>query len=435
MMKGNRQMKKITAIFLAFLMLSLLLFTSCQTEFEEVEDTSGAYFDVEVDDISYYEKFRDQKITLNVYNWGEYISNGSEGSLDVIAAFEKISGIKVNYTNYATNEDMYAKFKNGDQTDDFCVYDIVIPSDYMIDKMIKEDMLEKINFENIPNIKYISDEYRFTDFDPNGEYSVPYTWGTVGIIYNKKHVDPEDAKTWDILWNEKYKGQVLMFSNSKDAFAVALSKLGYSMNSENPEEIEEATALLREQRSVIQTYVMDQIFDKMQLEEAYVAPYYAGDAITMIDGNSNLAFSHPKEKFNLFIDSLCIPKGSRNKEAAEAFINFVCETEVALANCEYICYSTPHSEARELVMESMEDWQKEISYPSAEVLSNTESFIDLSPETNEDLVQRWSDILIGINEDSWQSKAITPVAIIIGLGLVILVILMKIRRNKKRMNY
>ena len=175
MMKGNRQMKKITALFLTFLMLSLLLFTSCQTEFEEVEDTSDAYFDVVVDDISYYEKFRDQKITLNIYNWGEYISNGSEGSLDVIAAFEKISGIKVNYTNYATNEDMYAKFKNGDQTDDFCVYDIVIPSDYMIDKMINENMLEKINFENIPNIKYISDEYRFTDFDPNGEYSVPYT--------------------------------------------------------------------------------------------------------------------------------------------------------------------------------------------------------------------------------------------------------------------
>ena len=416
-------------------MLSSFLLTSCQTEFEEEEDTSGAYYDVEVDDISYYEKFRDKKITLNVYNWGEYISNGSEGSLDVIAAFEKISGINVNYTNYATNEDMYAKFKNGDQTDDYCVYDIVIPSDYMIDKMINENMLEKLDFNNIPNIKYIDDEYRYTDFDPKGEYTVPYTWGTVGIIYNKEHVDPEDAKSWDILWDEKYKGQVLMFSNSKDAFAIALSKLGYSMNTENLAEIDEATALLREQRNVIQTYVMDQIFDKMQLEEAYVAPYYAGDAITMIDGNENLAFSHPKETFNLFIDSLCIPKGSRNKEAAEAFINFICETEVALANCEYICYSTPHSVARELVMESMEDWQKAISYPSAEALENTESFVDLSPDTNELLVQLWSDVLIGINEDSWQSKAIVPVVIIIGLGLVILIILMKIRRNKKKMNY
>jgi spermidine/putrescine transport system substrate-binding protein len=415
--------------------LSSCLFTSCQTEFEEEEDTSEAYYDVKVDDISYYEKFRDQKITLNVYNWGEYISNGSEGSLDVIAAFEKITGINVNYTNYATNEDMYAKFKNGDQTDDYCVYDIIIPSDYMIDKMIDENMLEKINFDNIPNIKYIADQYRYTDFDPDGEYSVPYTWGTVGIIYNKKHVDPEDAKSWDILWNEKYKSQVLMFSNSKDAFAIALSKLGYSMNTEDPEELEEATVLLREQRSVIQTYVMDQIFDKMQLEEAYVAPYYAGDAVTMIDGNPNLAFSHSKEKFNLFIDSLCIPKGSRNKEAAEAFINFVCETEVAVANCEYICYSTPHTLAREIILESMEEWQKDISYPDPAILENTESFIALSPDTNEKLVQTWSDVLIGINEDSWQSKAIVPVVIIIGLGLVILIILMKIRRNKKRMNY
>lgn len=425
-------MKKILCFFLAlFLFISPLLLSSCQTEFEEdgEEDTSGAYYDVEVDDISYYEKFRDRGITINVYNWGEYISNGSEGSLDVVAAFEKISGINVNYTNYATNEDMYAKFKAGSAS----VYDIVIPSDYMIAKMIEEDMLEKLDFSNIPNADYIADQYRYNSFDPKGEYSIPYTWGTVGIIYNTKHVTAEEASTWDIFWNEKFAGEILMFSNSKDAFAIALSKLGYSMNTTDIEQINQAGELLREQKKYVQTYVMDQIFDKMQLEEAYVAPYYAGDAITMIDGNENLAFTFPKESFNIFIDSVCIPKGSKNKEAAEAFINFLCETEVAAANCEYICYSTPHMAAKEILDDEIKN--NPIAYPPEETTARAESFVNLPKDVNEHVIRLWSDILIGINEDSWQSKAIVPVAIIIGLGLVILIILMKIRRAKKRVNY
>lgn len=425
-------MKKIFCLLLALLVLSFPLFlNSCQTEFEEdgEEDTSNAYYDVEVDDVSYYEKFRDRGITINVYNWGEYISNGSEGSLDVITAFEKISGIKVNYTNYATNEDMYAKFKAGSAS----VYDIVIPSDYMIAKMIEEDMLEKLDFSNIPNAEYIADQYRYNSFDPNGEYSVPYTWGTVGIIYNTKHVTEEEASTWDVLWNEKFAGEILMFSNSKDAFAIALSKLGYSMNTTNIDEINEAGELLRQQKKYVQTYVMDQIFDKMQLEEAYIAPYYAGDAITMIDGNENLAFAHPKESFNIFIDSVCIPKGSKNKEAAEAFINFLCETEVAAANCEYICYSTPHIAAKEILSEETKN--NPIAYPDDATISRAESFINLPKPVNEHIIRLWSDILIGINEDSWQSKAIVPVAIIIGLGLVILIILMKLRRTRKKVNY
>ena len=184
-------MKKIYAFLLAlvFILPSVFL-TSCVTEEEEEgEDTSGAYYDVEVDDISYYEKFRDKNITINVYNWGEYISNGSEESLDVVGAFEKISGINVNYTNYATNEDMYAKFKSGATS----VYDVVIPSDYMIDKMIEEDMLEEINYDNIPNYQYIDDKFKTPDYDNTGKnntarFSVPYTWGTVGIIYNKKYI-------------------------------------------------------------------------------------------------------------------------------------------------------------------------------------------------------------------------------------------------------
>ena len=430
------------------IILSLLPLNSCsESEISEEEelDKSEAYYEVEVDDISYYEKFRDQNITLNVYNWGEYISDGTEGSLDVVKAFENISGIDVNYNTFATNEDMYAKFKGGSTS----VYDIVIPSDYMIGKMIDEGMVEKLNFDNIPNFKYIDEEYRYPDFDPTNEYSVPYTWGVVGIVYNKKYVTEEEASTWDVLWNEKFKGEILMFSNSKDAFAIALSKLGYSMNTTNEKEIQEAGDLLRKQKPLVQTYVMDQVFDKMQLEEAWIAPYYAGDALTMIDNNSNLAFAFPKEKSNIFLDSICIPKGSKNKEAAEAFINFLCEVEVAAANGEYIYYSTPSSTAKELIISNMTSYVEDgdmtqeeldnyinVSYPSETVTAKCEAFINLPQETNELVIRLWSDILIGIDEDSWWNKAILPVSIIIALGLCILIILLRYRKaQKKRAKY
>lgn len=421
--------KTLSALFAALLAASSLLLPSCSSSDGQGEDFSDAVDSVTVSDPSYYEKFRDQGLSINVYNWGEYISNGSEGSLDVIAAFENLSGIKVNYTNYATNEDMYAKFKAGSGS----VYDIVIPSDYMIAKMIKEDMLEKPNFDNIPNIANIDDQYRYPDFDPTGEYTVPYTWGTVGIVYNTKHVTAEEASTWDVLWNEKFSGEILMFSNSRDAFAIALAKLGYSMNTDNLGEIREAAEALQEQKQYVQTYVMDQIFDKMQLEEAYVAPYYAGDAMTMIRRNPDLAFAFPKESCNIFIDSICIPKGSKNKEAAEAFINFLCEDEVAAANCEYICYSTPSSSAKELLPNDMKN--SEIAYPSAETLERFESFIDLPTEANEFMIRSWNDILVGTNEDNWQSGALTTVAIIVGLALIILIILMRVRKKRKNINY
>lgn len=441
-------MKKIFAFLLALLFVVLsCVITSCSNTSSEDEalDTADAYYDVEVDDISYYEKFKNQNITLNVYNWGEYISDGTEGSLDVIKAFEKITGIDVNYNTFATNEDMYAKFKAGSTS----VYDIVIPSDYMIGKMIAENMLEKINFDNVPNFKYIDEEYRYPDFDPTNEYSVPYTWGVVGIVYNKKYVNAEEASTWDVLWNEKFKGEILMFSNSKDAFAIALAKLGYSLNTTDEEQIHEAAALLRTQKPLVQTYVMDQVFDKMQLEEAWIAPYYAGDALTMIGNNADLAFAFPKENSNIFLDSICIPKGSRNKEAAEAFINFMCEKEVMAANGEYIYYSTPSTEAKNIILENMASYVEEgameqeeldnyvaVSYPSEDVVARCEAFINLPQETNELVIRLWSDILIGIDEDSWWNKAILPVSIIIALGLCILIILLNYRKaQKKRARY
>ncbi len=375
-----------------------------------------------VEDEEYYAKFRDKGITLNVFNWGEYISDGSEGTLDVIAEFEKISGIKVVYNNYETNEDLYAKLSASRGNPQ---YDIIIPSDYMISRMIREDMLEKINFENIPNVSMLSDTYRYPDFDKTGEYSVPYTWGTVGIIYNAKYVDEEDVGKWDLLWNKKYAGNILMFSNSRDAYGVALKKLGYSLNSTNRDEIEDATEILKEQRTVNQAYVMDQTFDKMENESAYIAAYYAGDCLTMMESNENLAFYYPEEGFNIFIDSICIPKGAKHIEAAEAFINFLCETDIAVANCEFICYFTPHQEAAKLI-----EFDERI-YPTDEQLAKAESYIALPDNINSVYDSSWIEV-----RSSLDISELVIVGIILGLSLTVLIVITVLRRMKRsKINY
>jgi len=375
---------------------------------------------VNVEDESYYAKFKGKDITLNVYNWGEYISDGGEGSIDVIAEFEQISGIDVTYTTYETNEDLYAKLSSSNAR-----YDIIIPSDYMIARMISENMLEKINYDNIPNYAMLDDKYKTPDFDKTGEFSVPYTWGTVGVVYNKKYIDQEDIGSWDLLWNEKYAGTILMFSNSRDAYGIALKKLGFSLNSENPDEIEKATEELKKQRLVNQAYVMDQIFNKMEGESAYAAPYYAGDCASMMDVNPDLGFYYPEEGFNIFIDSICIPKGAKNKEAAEAFINFLCETDIAVANCEYICYFTPHIKAAEIV------GKDERIYPTDEQLENAESYIALSGDINSLYDSSWIEVRSALD-----ISELVIVGIILGLALTILIIITFIRRmKKKKMKY
>ena len=377
---------------------------------------------VKVENEDYYKKFIGQDITLSVFNWGEYISDGSEGSLDVIKEFEELSGINVVYSNYETNEDLYAKLSASKGNPQ---YDVIIPSDYMISRMINEDMLEKLNFDNIPNVSMLADKYRYPDFDKSGEYSVPYTWGTVGIVYNTKYVDKEDIGSWDLLWNKKYAGNILMFSNSRDAYGIALKKLGYSLNSTNEEEIERATEILKEQRAVNQAYVMDQTFDKMENESAYIAPYYAGDCLTMMESNDDLAFYYPKEGFNLFIDSACVPKGAKNKEAAEAFINFLCETEIAVANCEYICYFTPHTKAAELV-----EFDERI-YPTDEQVATSEAYIALPNEINSLYDSSWIEV-----RSSLDISEMVIVGIILGLALAVLIILTIYRRMKKgKINY
>ncbi len=308
--------------------------------------------------------------SINVYNWGEYIDQS------VLDDFEAETGIKVNYTTYASNEEMYSKIVSGAAS-----YDVIIPSEYMISKMISEDLLAELNFDNIPNYKYIGEEYRGLSYDPEEKYSVPYTWGTVVIVYNTKYVDEEDVadESINLLWNEKYAGNILMFDNPRDAFALAHIRLGHSMNTTNPDDWYEAADELKKQKPIVQAYVMDQIFDKMLNEEAYIAAYYAGDAMTMMDENENLAAYVPREGANMFFDSMCVLKSSRNKEAAEKFINFMCETEIAVRNAEEVWYAIPHTAAYEAL--DPEQSEDPLVYPPKEVLDKCEVFINLNKET------------------------------------------------------
>ena len=318
-----------------------------------------------------------KKTTLYVYNWGQYISEGDDGSLDVIAAFEEAyPNIRVQYSTYDSNEIMYSKLSNGGIT-----VDVIIPSDYMIGRMVQEGMLEELNFDNIPNYQYIDDAFKNTSYDPENKYSVPYTWGTVGIIYNTKYVDEADVTGWELLWNEKYAGKILMFDNSRDAFGIAEYLLGYDVNTTDETELQACSAKLAEQKPVVQQYVMDQIFDAMENEEAWIAPYYAGDYLTMVEENPDLAFYRPTAQgYNMFIDAMCIPTCCQEKEAAEAFINVLCSPEISSANMEFLGYSVPSTAAKELM--DPEVAGSEVAYPDADTLTTGTSFNFLPEETS-----------------------------------------------------
>ena len=318
---------------------------------------------------------RQETITLNVYNWGQYIADGSDDSLEVIKAFEeKYPNIKVNYSTYDSNEIMYSKLANGGIT-----VDLIIPSDYMIARLIKENMLLEINYDNIPNYQYIDENFKNTAYDPENKYSVPYTWGTVGLLYNTKYVDEADVTGWELLWNDKYAGKILMFDNSRDAFGIAQLLLGYDLNTTDEAELRACADKLYQQKPVVQQYVMDQVFNSMENEEAWIAPYYAGDCVMMMENNENLDFYLPEDQgFNLFIDAMCIPTCAQEKEAAELFINFLCEPEIAAANMEWICYGTPLTAAKEFM--DPETVSDPVAYPSDEVLANGTSFTYLPEE-------------------------------------------------------
>lgn len=419
--------KRIFSLF-ALSVLTLSIFSGCASSSQETDEEGEeetAAQTLTVSDPDYYTRFKGEGISINVYNWGEYISTGAdEGTLDVNTEFEKLTGIKVNYTNYATNEELYAKLKGGGAT-----YDIIIPSDYMISKMIKEGLIQELDFENIPNFSYIMDNFRNMAYDPENAYSVPYTWGTVGIIYDETMIDMnEEDIDWDLLWNEEYADQILMFDNPRDAFAISEILLGYSLNTENPDELAAAAEKLKEQKRIVQGYVMDEIFDKMGAGDALIAPYYAGDALTIMEENDSLNFVVPPSGTNLFVDAMCIPTSAKQKEAAEMYINFMCEPDIAFANIDYICYSTPHSAAFDMLDEEVQN--DPVSYPDEELIAErTTVFVNLSDEANKLMQDLWTEMKSA--EDETTNRWLVPIFLIFCLVTIIVVLIRRHIKSKK----
>ncbi len=344
----------------------------------------------------------EKTLTLNVYNWGEYISDGSEGTLDTIASFEAWyketygQSVKVNYDTYTSNEDMYQKISSGAVT-----FDVIIPSDYMIARMINEDMLLPLNFDNIPNYQYIAENFRSLYYDPNNTYSIPYTYGIVGVIYNANVVDEADAHGWDLLWNEKYAGNILQFNNSRDAFGTAMYKLGLDVNTTNTADWDAALAELQAQRPLVKSFVMDEIYNTMASGEAAIGVYYAGDYFTMVDiqaDNVDLQFYYP-DPTNYYVDAMCIPKGCQNQQLAEIFINYMLSEEVAIANAEYIYYASPNSLVyeNEAYLEGLGEETVAILYPDVEHFHDNYSkyaYRNLSDETLDYINTLWESLKI-----------------------------------------
>ena len=371
---------------------------------------------------------------LNVYNWGEYISDGSEDSYDTNAAFEEWylaeygKEVKVNYTTYASNEDMYAKLKSG-----AVKYDIVIPSDYMIELMIEEDMLEEIDFSNIPNYQYIDEKYRNLFYDPDNKYSVPYTYGMVGIIYNTTMVE-DTPDSWGLMWDENYKGKILNFNNPRDAFGTAMYKLGIDVNTSDTADWDAAFEALKAQKPLVQSYVMDEIFNKMKGASAAIAPYYAGDFLTMYDDNNDLAFYYPKEGTNVFIDAICIPKGTQHKDIAEAYINFMLSEDAAIANAEYIGYASPNTLVRDSAeyaeyMNEIHPDAYDILYPeNVEFL--TSYFKNQSSETRSYMNTLWEDLKIESSFGGWIYIACAVIVVLLAAWAIFSSIRKKNRAKK-----
>lgn len=363
---------------------------------------------------------KDDNITINVYNWGEYISNGSDGGLNVNAQFTKETGINVNYTTFQTNEELFAKLSGGGAN-----YDVIIPSDYTISKLIENDMLHKLDFNNIPNYNFIDNNFRNLEYDSKNEYAVPYTWGVVGIYYNKKYVNErEEDIDWNILWNKKYSGKILMFDNARDSFGISLIRLGKSINSTNEDDLHKAYQELIDQKPLVQSYVMDQIFDKIGNSEAVLAPYYSGDAALIMKNNPDIGFVIPKNGSIKFVDSMCIPKGAKYKEEAEKYINFMCRTDIALENISYIGYSSPQREVMDIL--SKDNSYNKFSYPDDDTIKNCDIFLNLPSEVNILLNSLWIEVKIG-TDSNWILFLATILGFII---LYISVYIYKKRKNK-----
>ncbi len=367
--------KKIAVVLLSTLMAVCLCFSGCS---------------------------RTETLTLNVYNWGEYISDGSEGTFDTISEFENWyeetygTPVKVNYTTFASNEDMYSKLSSGAVS-----YDVIIPSDYMIARMAEEDMLLPLNFENIPNYQYIDESFRSLYYDPQGLYTVPYAYGIVGVIYNANVVDEADTGSWDLLWNEKYADKILQFNNSRDAFGMAMYKLGLDVNSEDTAVWDAAYEELMTQRPLVYSLVMDEIYNMMESGEAAIGAYYAGDYFTMLDAQAedvDLKFYYP-QRTNYYVDAMCIPSCCQNKELAEIFINYMLSEEPAVANAEYTYYASPNRLVyeNEDYIEDMGEEAMTILYPETENFAqqyNTNAYRNLKPEMLDYINTLWETVKI-----------------------------------------
>lgn len=355
-------MKKILSLMIALCVVTMpILLVWAQTDVESLKGT-----------------------TLYVYNWGEYISDGSDDSLSVNKEFEDRYGIKVVYDTFENNEVMYSKIKGGGVN-----YDVLLPSDYMIERMISEKMLQKLDFANIPNYKYIDAKYKGLPYDPQDEYSVPYSVGMIGLIYNTKKVT-QAPTGWSALWDNQYNKEILMINNPRDAFAIAHSILGISYNTTDEADWKAGAEKLKQQKAVVQAYVNDEVFNKMESGEAALAPYYAGDFLTMQENNPDLAFVYPSEGVNAFVDAMCIPTNAQNKAAAELYINFMQSPEIALANAEYIYYASPNTAVLANEDYSLKD--NEIIYPDDASKLKTEIFSNLPQATLKLMSSLWDEV-------------------------------------------
>lgn len=371
-------------------------------------------------------RFKRQNVSLNVYNWGLYISDGSDESVDVISAFEELTGIKVNYTTFDTNESMYAKLKSGGAS-----YDVIFPSDYMLGKMANEGMLLPLNKENIPNLAGISELYLDKEYDPGNVYSVPYMWCMVGITYNKDMVDEADLEQgWNLLWDPRYTGQILQFNNSRDCFAMALKTLGRSMNPTSTQDIDDALVKLQEQKPLVQAYVMDEVFDKMEGGEAALAPYYTGDGLTMIAENPSLGMFIPEEGTLQCVDAMCIPASSQNQEAAEMFINYMCEMDVALQNALFVQYTSPVEAVRDLLPAELRD--SELMYPDPELIERSEYPSVISDELNSAMDMAWSQMK---SFDDTGNQWLVPVFLLVAIAMTVFNVWRRRARKKRRQMY
>ncbi len=324
--------------------------------------------------------FASAQEVVNLYNWFDYMDP------EVLKIFEDETGIQVNCMYFTQNEEMLVSMRANEGA-----YDVVVPSDYMVERMIKEGLIQEINMDNVPNFTYIKENLKHADYDPESKYTVPFMWGTLGILYDTTRVSEEEVTTWKVLWDEKYANEIIMMNSLRDTMGIGLIMNGYSMNSADRKELKAALDILREQKPLVKAYYVDETKDMMMNGEAALAVVYSGDALYAMDGNENLDYAVPEEGSNIWIDPFVIPTSAKNKENAEKLINFLCRPDIAQMNCEYIYYSSPNQGAIDLMGE--EYTENSTINPSDEVIARCEFYHDLDDKTLSLYNNYWEKVL------------------------------------------